>query len=196
MDAKLDALIDKIKKDGIAKAKQTGDEIITAAQAQAKKIIEEAKKEAVDILNKAEKDASRFENNAKVNIEQAARDLKLSLRQKLIEVFDSLLKEHISSELASDFLKNFIIKVASSWPSKESGLEIIIPAKDKESLQKMLQDDFKKSAHKTIELKVSADIANGFRIGVKGQDLYYDFSDESLTEALRVFANPALKNLL
>lgn len=196
MDVKLDALIEKIKKDGIVQAKHASEEIISKANLEAKKIIDNAKNEAKIIVEQAQKEAQSYQVNAKANISQAARDLKLSLRQKLVETFDNLLKQRMGDALTSEFLKEIILKISTVWVNKETAIEVIVSDKDKDFLQKILLEDFKKVIGQTIEIKVSADINKGFRIGLKNGDIYYDFSDEALTESLRSFANPALQSII
>ena len=51
-------------------------------------------------------------------------------------------------------------------------------------------------AKKGVTLKVSPDVANGFRIGVKGSDVYYDFSDDAIAAVLKSLINPNLKAIL
>ena len=45
-------------------------------------------------------------------------------------------------------------------------------------------------------MKASPDFTHGFRIGLKGKDVYYDFSDESIAEMLRAALNPRLKEIV
>jgi vacuolar-type H+-ATPase subunit E/Vma4 len=54
----------------------------------------------------------------------------------------------------------------------------------------------KKKVKTGIELKASADLQHGFRVGIKGDDVYYDFTDDSIAEILRMSLNPRLKKML
>ena len=60
----------------------------------------------------------------------------------------------------------------------------------------MLFSSLKEDLRESITLKSSADISTGFRVALKGEEVYYDFSDEAVAEAIRTLLNPKLKEIL
>ena len=47
-----------------------------------------------------------------------------------------------------------------------------------------------------IEIKLNRSIANGFRIRLEGDQVAYDFTDDSVVESLKIHLNPQLIDLL
>lgn len=197
MDIKLDSLIDKIKKDGVDKANKKAREIIESANNKAGDIVEEAKKKAASILEKANDEANKLKSNTQSSLKQAARDTALATKDQIIKLFNKILKEKISEELDSEFVKKLILKISDKWSlKKEERLEALVSKDDISKLLQLLSGEIKKQAKGEIEVKVNNSIDRGFRIGIKGKDIHYDFTDESILESLKEFLNPAIAAML
>jgi len=195
MDVKLENLIERIKKEGIEGAQQMSDEIVEKAKGEADSIIDHAKKEAEKIVEEGRQQATQFQENAELALRQAARDCELLLRGKFTELFERVFKKEVSKSMTPDFLKDLILKIVDKW-SDDVNAEIILSKKDRKQLEDLLFSSLKDELKDSITIKVSSDISRGFRFGLKGEDLYYDFSDESIAEMLRTFLNPRLKQIL
>ena len=197
MDAKLDSLIEKIKKDGIDEAQKKSGEMIEAARAKAKEIIEQAKEQAHIITEESQQKAQKLKENTEKSLRQAARDLVLALREQIVSIFDGILKRQIKEALSAEFLKSLIESMIKGWAKdKEVSLEVLVSREDCQKLEKLLSSTLKQEAKNTLEIKVSKAIDKGFRIGIKGEDVHYDFTDESIAEALKQFLNPAITKML
>ena len=197
MDVKLEDLIAKIKKDGIEEANKTAGEIIQKAELKAKAIIEEAKNKALELEKEAKASAVKLENNAKASLKQAARDLTLALKGELTVLFDRILKGNTGEALTPEFMSELIAKIINKREALGGVTwEVLVSKTDKEKLEKLLLGSFKKQAQTTIEIKINKAIDKGFRIGIKGQNLHYDFTDQSILEALKEFLNPSLRAIL
>jgi len=94
-----------------------------------------------------------------------------------------------------NFLKEMILKIVEKW-AKDSKAEIVLNEKDKTQLEAVLFLGVKDDLKKSIMIRVSSDITNGFRINLKGEQVFYDFSDESIAEVLKSLINPKLKEIL
>lgn len=195
MDVKLENLIEKLRKEGVDGAQKAADEIIAKAEEKAGSIVDEAGKKAESVKSEAEESAAAFQKNSERAIQQAARDVTLSLRQELTAMFDSVFRREVSDQLDPEFLKKMILKIAEKW-SNESGLEVEASEKDIKELEKVLFKGVKKEVKEGINLKPKRDLEHGFYIGIKGKDLYYDFSDESISETLKSFLNKRLNEIL
>jgi len=196
MDAKLDSLIEKIKKDGVDKARKISEDLISQAQKQADEILAKAKEKAESVVEQANQEAKKLKINSESSLRQAARDLSLSVRQEIVVLLDKILKKNISQELTCGFVKEIILKVVNQWGKADSSLEVLVNDRDLTKIQEMLLNEFKKEAVNKIVINPSSAVDKGFRIGVKGEDVYYDFSDESILELLKEFLNPALNVIL
>lgn len=197
MDVKLESLIAKIKKDGIEEARKASAEIIEKAQAQAKAITKQAQDQAQNTQAQAEALAIKLESNAKASLKQAARDLILALKGEMTALLERILKDNAGQALSPDFMKELIFRVVDKWlVNEDDAKKVLVNKADKEELEKLLVGSLRKEAKTTIEIKTSKDIDKGFRIGIKGEDFYYDFTDQSILEALKQFLNPALRTIL
>lgn len=199
MEAQLQSLIDKIKNDGVAEAEKKANIIITNAEAKAEKTIKNAEVEAIDIIKKANDKAAKAEDAGKKAIEQAGRNLIVSLKQSIIDLFNSILKREIRDSLAPNVISAILLKVVTNWnlsPDNNSELEVLLNPKDIEQLTDNMLSVIKKEAQNGIMLKPSASVDAGFRIVEKDGNMYYDFTERGLTEILTQYLNPGLAGIL
>ncbi len=197
MEVKLEYLIERIKKDAVSEAEKQSQEILKHAQEEAENIIKAAKEEAEKILKSAAKDANDFSKNAEISIKQAGRDLILVLKDKIRILFERILRAKISAELKPDLLKELLFRIIDKWSLDEKKtFQVLVSKEEKDGLLKAVVEDFKNHLRDSINIDISPAIDKGFRVGVKGEDIYYDLSDESLTEMLSSFLSPKITELL
>lgn len=195
MDIKLENLIEKIKTDGVEQAKQMADEILRKAKVESDSILQDSKKNAAKIIENAQKEATVFEEKSKLAIKQAARDTELLVKEKLTDLFDRVFKKEVSKALAPEFLQKLIFQMVNKWDHK-THTEIVLNEEDKSKLESLLFSSLKEELRETISIKVSDNVSKGFRIRLENEDLYYDFSDESIADILKSFLNPRLKEIM
>ncbi|MCK5288315.1 MAG: DivIVA domain-containing protein [Candidatus Omnitrophica bacterium] len=197
MEVKLDSLIEKIKKDGVEEAKKASDEIIQKANKEAEKIINEAKHKAEKFLNDSKDEFEKLKNNTQSSLKQASRDLLLVLREQIMGVFDRIFKKQVSKSLTPDLIKQLIVKVVDNWiVQKNDVVEVLVNEEDKKKLEDLMLSLLKQEAGNMIEINIGKNVDKGFRIGIKGQDVYYDLTDESILEAIKEFINPSIAAML
>ncbi|MBU0693430.1 MAG: hypothetical protein KKC11_01995 [Candidatus Omnitrophica bacterium] len=198
MEVKLESLIEKIKKEGVEEAMRAAQEIAKEAQDKAQEIINEAQAQAGKIIDEAKKEADKLEYNSELAIKQAGRDLILRLREEISRLFSNVLKRSLTHTLTPQFLGELVVKIIDQWlPQREAQtIEIIVNDKDKQKLEELILSQLKKEAGDRLEIKINNNIDCGFRIGIKGEDVYYDFTDESILESLKEFLNPTVSALL
>lgn len=195
MDVKLDSLIEKIRKEGIEQAQHSADEIIKEAKQKANALVDQAKKEAEKIVADGQKQVEQYKKTAEIDLKQSVRNFELLLKEKINKLFDNVFKRQVSAEMKPDFLKEMVLNIVENW-AKDKHTEIVINEKDREQLTDLLFSGIKQDLKKSIIIRVSKDVANGFRIGLKGDQVYYDFSDESIAEILKSLVSPKLKEIL
>ncbi|HDZ77272.1 MAG TPA: hypothetical protein ENH41_04225 [Candidatus Omnitrophica bacterium] len=197
MEVKLESLIAKIKKDGVEEAKKAADKIIQDACCEAVSIIDEAKRKAEEQLEGSRKSLEKLKNNTENSLRQAARDLVLVLKQEITTLFDNILKRKVADELDVEFVKELIVRIIDNWAQKKDvALEALVNKVDKKKLEDLLLSQFKSQVKDIVEIKIAKSIDRGFRIGIKGEDVYYDFTDESILESLKEFLNPQIVKIL
>ncbi|MBN2600667.1 MAG: hypothetical protein JXR87_01595 [Candidatus Marinimicrobia bacterium] len=195
MESKLEHLIEKIKSDGIEEAKKAAAEIAKSAQKEADDIVKKAKAEAEKIITEAEKEAEKLQSNAESALKQASRDTVLVTKEKLLKLFDAAFKKELGERMSPEFLNELVIKIVDSW-GKDKELEVLVSDKDLKPLRELIFSKGRKELQDTVTIKVDKGISKGFRIGLKDNDVYYDFSDESVAEFLGEFLNPGIREIL
>jgi V/A-type H+/Na+-transporting ATPase subunit E len=197
MEVDLQGLIEKIKSEGIEKAKEEAAGIISKAKEEAAGIISKAKEESEEIKKTGHRQAEAKQAKAEKAVNQAVRDVILNVRQKIQAIFDRVLKEQVSQSLSPENMAQIIKSFVDSWKEdKKQGLEVLINKQDKDKLKAALFSGVKKEAQKEIDIKITQNINKGFRVGLKGEHTHYDFSDESITEALKEFLSPEIREML
>lgn len=195
MDVKIENIIEKIKKEGIEGAQKASDDILANANKEASDIVSNAKKEAEKLIQDAQNKADAFQKNSTLAIQQAARDGELLLKGRIQALFDNVFKQEVADAMNPDFLKSLILKLVENW-GKDAEAEITVSQSDIKQLEKLLAGGLKKKTQAGITFKASPDFSHGFKIGLKGSDVYYDFSDESIAEVLRNALNTRLKEIV
>jgi len=195
MDVKIDNIIEKLKKEGVEAAQKKSDEMLSGAKKEAGDIVAKAEKEAKKIIEDAKKEAGTFEENSKLAIQQAARDGELLLKERIQSLFDQVFRAEVDEAMKPDFIQTLILNLTEQW-EKDAAVEVTISKADRKNLEKHLLSGLKKKIKNEIYMKASPDFTHGFRIGLKGKDVYYDFSDESIAEMLRAALNPRLKEIV
>jgi len=197
MEVKLERLIEKIKEEGVAEGRKISQELIEKSKQEAKEIVNQAKQEAERIVNQAKQEATQLKKNAEMTIRQVSRDVVLALKEQLIRLCDNIFKQEVSKILTPDFLKELIIKIVTNWWQRQNvPLEILVSKEDKQKLEELLFVQLKQKAKNEIIVRINENVRKGFRIGVQGEDVYYDFSDESIWEALKSLLSPTLLRIL
>lgn len=193
MEVRLENLIEKIKSEGVETANKQAEEILSKAKTDAAQILEAAKKEAESIKTQAEQTAADFTKNAEGSIAQASRDTILVLKDKVKAIFDAILQAKVAEALDENMLKDSIMKIVSAW-AEGKDIAVDVAGVDADKLKSMLVSELKGKSE--VEVKLDNRFTSGFKLSTKGNDISYDISDEAIVDALKLFVNPKLAQLL
>lgn len=196
MEHQLQDLIDRIKKDGFEAAELEARQKIQASEAESVRIVKEAQDEAARILAAAKKEADRLVNSGKDALRQAARDLSISVEKDLKSQLDNLLKEAIVSRYDPKVMEDAILVVAKSWANLSTGTAIVVNQAQADAISASLKGKLAELAKKGMEVKVSPRIKAGFRIQEADGAAYYDFSADTIAEALADFLSASMSGLI
>ncbi|MBC7185870.1 MAG: hypothetical protein H5U38_02440, partial [Calditrichaeota bacterium] len=114
---------------------------------------------------------------------------------RINELFDRVFKREVAQTLTPEFLSQLIQHLLSQW-ARDGAAEVVVSAEDKEKLEALLFAGLRQQLRDGLVLRVGDSVGKGFRIGLRGEEVYYDFSDESIAEVLKSFLNPTLQALL
>lgn len=200
MSEELQSLLEKINEEGVKKAETAKDEIIAAAKKKADNIVAEAKKKAEDIKKKSEAAAKRNEERAADTIRQAARDIILALQDELQNRLKAVAKECIGDSMTPDLMGKLILEMEKSFiagkKGDSEGVEVLLSKKDLEEMTKLLKGSLGKNLKEDPDISLGHDFTAGLKIGVKGSDLFFDFSDDALSEMICVYVGARLAEII
>ena len=195
MEVKLDSLIEKIRKDGVAKADTEAQKIIDSAEKKAADIVASARRDAEQILEDAKTKAEKLQQTAEAALQQSARDTVLVTREKLTALLDRVFRREIGRQMKPEFMQSLLLKIVENW-GKDSEVTVILNDKDRQALEELLFSKAREGLKEQITIRVDNGISDGFRIGKKEGDVYYDLTDESLAAFLQEFLSPSIRNIL
>lgn len=197
MEAHLNELIEKIKKDGVKTAEDQAAVILADAEKKAAQMLSQAEKDADALLNKAKNDAAKFEISGKDALNQAARNLLIELRKNIESHLNAIVDEESSKALTGKSLQESILVVMENWAKNDSSdLRLLLPEDQLKSLEKDLFSKLSAQMKKGLEIKPFSDIESGFRISSKDGKMFYDFSDEELSRMISRYLNHRIQEIL
>ncbi|MET1412944.1 hypothetical protein ABVF61_11785 [Roseibium sp. HPY-6] len=133
--AGVQALIERLKSEGVSAGQNEGDEILAKAKAKAEDIVNEAQKKADAMLNEARAEAAKEKAATEDGLKVAARDLVLSLRNELGDRIQQEAGRLVGTTLDDQqYLQKLILAMAANAKDNASvsdtePMEIILPEK-------------------------------------------------------------------
>ncbi len=133
--AGVQALIDRLKSEGVSAGQSEGDEILSKAKAKADEIVSEAQKRADALLADARAEAAKEKVATEDGLKVAARDLVLSLRNELGDRIQQEAGRLVGTTLGDEqFLEKLILAMAGNAKDNASvvatePMEIVLPEK-------------------------------------------------------------------
>ncbi|WP_298822051.1 hypothetical protein [uncultured Roseibium sp.] len=133
--AGVQALINRLKSEGVAAGQSEADDILAKAKAKAEEIVSEAQERADNLLATARAEAAKEKAATEDGLKVAARDLVLSLRNELGDRIQQEAGRLVGTTLADEaFLQKLILAMAgiardNASVSDTEPMEIVLPEK-------------------------------------------------------------------
>jgi V/A-type H+-transporting ATPase subunit E len=109
----VEALIERLREEGVEEGRREADQIIAEAHARAQEIEKTAEDRAKDIVEVAMQKADRLKTGGQEALRVAMRDTVLRLRTELTETISDNVRRLITTEMdKTDFLRQLILDVA------------------------------------------------------------------------------------
>ena len=196
MPEELQSLLEKINEEGVKKAEETRSKIIGDAGIESEKIVRDAKAKADDIVKKAQADANTVEARGDAAVRQAVRDIVISLRGELLNRFKSVVKEATADAMTPDLMGKIILEMVKNYnaknPSGEADIKLILAQKDIDAMEKLFKTSLVNSLKKNPEISLGQNFSAGIKISFKGDDVFFDFSDEAISDMICTYVGPRL----
>lgn len=197
MDVRLKELIETIKADGLKQADEASARVIAEAERKAAGIIAAAKTEASEILSRAHHETDRRVMSGDEALRQSGRDLILNVSKQLERMFSAVTRQELKSALSPSVLESAVVSVVKNWKrDSQEPVTVLVPAADLEKIETHLRAKLAGELASGVEIVPTEGLKSGFRIAEKDGSAYYDFSSDSIAEALSAYLNPRLAALL
>ncbi|MCK5682778.1 hypothetical protein KAJ27_01595 [bacterium] len=194
MAEELQGLLNRLHEKGVLEAEAEKEKLIASAKEESEKIIKDAKNEAEAIIKKGKEESVKSEERAKSAIKQASRDVVLSLKEVLQTRLDNLIKNNIAEAMTPDQMGKILVEMVGNYvknnPEKDPGIEVILAKKDLEEMEKAFKGSLKKSLKSEPNIILGHDFAAGLKVGFKGEDVFFDFTDDAISDILVSFLGP------
>ena len=201
MQTKLQELTEKIYQEGVAKANEEAEKILSDAKKEAATLLANAKKEAESLKKSAEKEAEELKKNSLNELQLSARQAISDLKQKVVGLIETkaIKPETKAAFKDAEFTMDVIRTVVKNW-NPESGeaveLEVVLPKGQQKELDTFFQGKAKKLLDDGLELRFSEKLKGGFKIGPKEGGYTVSFSDEDFENFFQAYLRPRLIQLL
>ncbi len=206
------ALIDRLREDGVAAGRREGERIVEDAHARAADIVARAREEADGLLAEAREQAAAERRAAEDALKIAARDTVLALKEDMALRFSAEVKRLVSAEMADrELVRRLVLEVAGrAAPPPEEPVEVLLPTEivGVEELRAR-PDEASRGALAHAVLGLSRDLlragvtlkpdeagGHGIRLRLTGQDLEIDLTAEAIAELLLRHLLPRFRALL
>ena len=197
-EANIQALLERIKTEGISEARKEAEAILEQARSEAEVIREQARAEANELLRQAENDVRRTRAGFEAAMSQAARDLILAVKDSIRRLCDDVLKKELATALTPEMLREMILKILTAWKPELSSqrTEVLLSPTDWQQLEDALCKSLQGAFKDGVVLKPFEGIEKGLRIGVQGEHAHYDLTEKGIAELLSEYLSPRVARFL
>ncbi len=212
----VDALIARLREDGVSAGRSDAEQIVADARAQAKRILDEATAEAKSKLETAHRESDAYRSAGEQALKSAMRDAVLEMKAQLMDRFSADVKRLVSHDLADpEMLRRMILEVAGRAQDRTGldeaeALDVILPESavgmeelrgDPDELQKGRLTGFVlgltgEMMRDGVTFSASDDMGSGVRVHVAEKEITVDLTDEAVADLLLKHLQPRFRAIL
>ena len=201
MQKKLQELTEKIYREGVEKANQEAEKIVSDAKQQSEEMLSKAQKEAKSIVDNANKEAEDLKKNGLNELQLSARQAISDVKQQVVSLIQAktIEPETKAAFKEADFTKNIIQTIVANWDPASGDnveLQVLLPEAEKKKFEAYFKGQAAKVLTKGVEIEFSERIKGGFKIGPKNGGYLISFSDEDFDNFFKTYMRPRLIQML
>ncbi|WP_425077998.1 hypothetical protein [Ruegeria denitrificans] len=210
----VDALIDKLRNDGVAAGQAEAEKLRAEAKAEAARIVAEAKREAEELKKKARTETDNYRAAGEEALNTAMRDAVLTMKAGLTDRFKADVERLVTKEMSDpELLRQMILEVVSragASANLDGKVSVILPARvaTQEDI-KQNADDIQsgkltkyvlgltaKMLRENVELHAADDVQEGIRVRAEDQGVVLDLTDKAVASLLMEHLQPRFRAVL
>ncbi len=210
----VDALIARLRDDGVAAGQTEADRLIAEAQAKAERILADAEAAADKKKAEAQTEADRYTRAGEEALNTAMRDAVLTMKSTLMAQFEQDVQRMVTTHLAEpEMLKQMVVELvgrARDASAMGEGINVILPAEvigpdaiaaNAEDIQSgaltqyvlgLTQDLLKEG----VTLYAAGDLHGGIRAEAGEDGVRLDLSDQAIAALLMQHLQPRFRAVL
>ena len=212
----VDALITKLRDEGVAAGREEAERIVSAARGEAAKILDRAQREAKAHIAAAHKEADSYRSAGEEAVKTAMRDTILEMKSRLLQRFSADVERLASERLRDEtVLKEMILELVGrvredAKLDKQEQVEMILPEKvagldelrrNPAELQKgratrYVLDLTDEMLREGLTFRGSDDIEAGIRIRLVDSKIDIDVTDKAIASLLLEHLQPRFRAVL
>jgi len=199
MAEELQALIDRLQKDGVDKARAGADQMLAEARAKAEAIVREGEAKARAAAEKAEAEAKASAERGRKALEQASRDVLLATGEAIASLLSRLLVRDAGKALAPAALAPVIESVVKAHLASKGGearIEVLVPAAQQKEICSLVLARLAAEAKQGFEIKGEDGLVAGFRVSCPADKVEHDFSAAAIADAIGRLVRPGLAEIV
>ena len=215
MSSGVEALIERLRQQGVEAGRAARDEYLAEAEREAEKIIKDAREKAAVVVEDAHQESERLKASGEDALRVAMRDAALRMRETLRKRLEGQVRLLVAKQLVDeDFLRQLIVEVArkarvDSKADEAEDIELLLPAealgleelqRRPEEAESKLSQFAKEIASATWREGVSIDTlepgGRGIRVRLKGEELELDLSDKAIADLLLEHLQPRFRAVM
>jgi len=198
MAEELQHLIERIHKEGVESGEKAADSLVAEAKKKAAAIVADAEKKAKEQIAKADADSEAFAARGRQTLEQAARDLLITIGGSVGDVVSGIVDDKVGAALTPELMSQMLLKLAESYRQEggQDDLEAMLGEKDAAAVKAYFAKEYQDKLATGIQIESDKAVFKGFRVGVKGGQVFHDFTKEAIAESLSSFLRPELADIV
>ncbi|MBI9060548.1 MAG: V-type ATP synthase subunit E [Marinilabiliaceae bacterium] len=199
MQTKLQELTDKIYNEGVQKARDEAEVILSKAREDADGIVAKAEADAGKMLQEAQKKADELKRNMEAEMKLAASQSMSALKQQIATAITLQVVEPGVKEVFGDkqFMQELLVNVVQGWTASGNfDLNLILPEADKDQLESFFKNSLAVELNKGITFEFDKRLKAGFKVGPKDGSYIIGLSDDDFENFFKAYLRPKTTTLL
>lgn len=195
MDSKIKKITDVIYQDGIKKANEEAERILSEAKQQAGQIVKKAESEAFVIVQKSKDDAQNLRAKTEKELSVYANNIVENTKSTISELISlSVVKDSVSKALEdNELIKNIILNLSSKFDI-DKGVEISTTQVDE--LKSFFQEKAKSLLDKGLKIKEINGNPVDFYISPSDGSYRIEFGNEEFEKLFLDVIKPEMAKML
>lgn len=192
---KIQELTTKLYEEGVLKGNEQAEQIINEAKAQESQILKNAEVKAAEILNNAKRNSDELKTQTFSELKMYASQSVEALRTEITNLISDKIATRNAQQVMNDphFMQQFILKIAQNWASGEN---VNVGVEDAESLRNFVAHEAAEILDNKLQITNVKGMGAGFWIAPEDGSYKVKFGEEEITEYLKDFLRPYVKEIL